>query len=88
MTQSKKYDYLVAQSAKGWTTEIIRRVSSRKSVVSKSHSGFASETEAQQWGEAEVKALIKKTNLAEQEKRRAKKIKDEEKDSKKKAQPN
>jgi hypothetical protein len=86
MTQSKKYDYLVAQNDTGWTTEIIRRVSSTKSVVSKAHKGFTTEAEAQQWGEAEVKALIKKTNLAEQEKRRAKKIKEEQKNSKIKEQ--
>lgn len=86
MTQSKKYDYLVAQDESGWTTEIIRRVTSRKSVVSKSQGDFATETEAQQWGEAEVKALLKKTNLAEQEKRRTRKIADEQKSSMKKEQ--
>lgn len=86
MTQSKKYDYLVAQDETGWTTEIIRRVSSRKSVVSKSQANFATEAEAQQWGEQEVKALIKKTNLAEQEKRRVKKIEDNKKISMKKKQ--
>jgi len=86
MTQSKKYDYLVAQDDTGWTTEIIRRVTSRTSVISKSQRGFATEAEAQAWGQKEVEAFLKKLNLAEQEKRRAKKIKDAQKDSMKEKQ--
>jgi hypothetical protein len=81
MSHSKKYDYLVAQDDNGWTTEIIRRVTSRTSVVSKSQSGFATEVEAHEWGKKEVNAFLKKLNLGEQEKRRAKKVAEEQKNS-------
>ena len=72
MKQSKKYDYQVEQDNDTWTAEITRRVTSRVTVVSKSKAGFATEAEAQAWGQAEVEAFLKKTNIGESEKRRAK----------------
>ena len=81
MKQSKKYDCRVIQDNDSWTAEITRRVTSRVTVVSKGKGGFSTEAEAQAWGESEVKAFLKKTNLGEQEKRRAKKIEDEKKNS-------
>lgn len=71
MTKSKKYNYVIAQDEASWNVEIIRRVTARSSVVTKSQSGFGTEAEAQAWGEAEVNALLKKTNLSELNKRRA-----------------
>jgi hypothetical protein len=79
MTQSKKYTYRVEQDGANWTVDIIRRVTSRTAVVSKTQAGFATEAEAKNWGESEVKAFLIKTNLGEQEKRRGKKIEDEKK---------
>lgn len=67
MTQSKKYDYRVTQDKKTWTAEIIRRASSKKSVVSKSQDGFATEAEAKAWGEAELKSFLE--NLVKRNKR-------------------
>jgi len=81
MKQSKKYDYRVIQDNDSWTTEITRRVTSRVTVVSKGKGGFTTEAEAKEWGESEVKTFLKKTNLGEQEKRRARKIEDEKKSS-------
>ena len=81
MKQSKKYDCRVIQDNDGWTAEITRRVTSRVTVVSKGKGGFATEAEAQAWGQGEVKDFLKKTNLGEQEKRRARKIEDEKKSS-------
>ena len=72
MKQSKKYDYQVKQDNDTWTAEITRRVTSRVTVVSKEKTGFATEAEAQTWGQAEVEAFLKKTNITESEKRRAK----------------
>jgi Protein of unknown function (DUF3622) len=73
MMQSKKYDYRVSKDDAGWTTQIIRRVSSKKTLVTKSQGGFASEAEAQAWGQDEVKTFLKNLNLGEQKKRRDKK---------------
>ena len=73
MKQSKKYDYRVVQDNDAWTAEITRRVTSRVTVVSKDKGGFATEAEAQAWGQAEVVAFLKKTNISESEKRRTKK---------------
>ena len=83
MKKSKKYDCRVIQDNGAWTAEITRRVTSRVTVVSKGKGGFATEAEAQEWGECEVKAFLKKTNLSEQEKRRAKKKEEVRKISKK-----
>ena len=73
MTQSKKYDYRVLQNNTFWTTEIIRRASSKTSIVTKSQSGFTTEAEAQAWGQNEVKTLLQNHNLNQQNKRREKK---------------
>lgn len=75
MKKSKKYDYRVVQDNTTWTAEITRRVTSRVTVVSKAKDGFATEAEAQAWGQAEVEAFLKKTNIGESEKRRTKKEK-------------
>ena len=69
MTQSKKYDCRVVQDNTGWSADIIRRVTSKKTVVTKSQSGFTSEAEAQDWGQKEVKSFLKAVNLNEQKKR-------------------
>jgi hypothetical protein len=71
--QSKKYHFQVTRDNTGWKTEIIRRVSSKKNHVSKSQGGFASEAEAETWGQNEVKAFLQNLNLAEQKKRRDRK---------------
>lgn len=67
MTQSKKYDYRVTQDKKTWTAEIIRRVTSKRTSVSKTQDGFASEAEAKAWGEKELASFLE--NLAERNKR-------------------
>jgi len=71
MSQSKKYQYRMMQVDNGWAVEILRRASSKKTVVSKRQDGFATEPEAQEWGEKEVKLFLQKYNLNEQNKRRA-----------------
>jgi len=70
MTQSKKYDYQITQDNAGWTTKIIRQVTSKKTVVSKRQDGFSTELEAQEWGKEEMKQFLK--NLTERNKRRSK----------------
>jgi hypothetical protein len=69
MAKSKKYDFRVVPGKSGWTAEIIRRVTARESAVSKSQDGFATEAEAQVWGETTLKSFLE--SLTERNKRRA-----------------
>ena len=69
MKKGKKYDYRIKQDGAEWTAEIIRRASSKKTVVSKKQAGFSSEAEAKVWGEAELKSFL--DNLIKQNKQRA-----------------
>ncbi len=69
MKKGKKYDCRITQDGAKWTAEIIRRASSKKTVVSKKQAGFASEAEAKTWGETELKLFLE--NLVKQNKLRA-----------------
>ena len=81
MAKGKKFDYRVVQDDTSWTAEIIRQITSRETVVSKSQGGFASESEAQAWGESELKSFVQ--NLSERNKRR-----DKQRESKQRPEPN
>jgi len=72
MTQSKKYDCRVVQGDTGWVAEIVRRVTSKKTIITKSKDGFSTEAEAQDWGQKEVKTFLKNQNINEQKKRYSK----------------
>jgi len=67
MTTNKKYDYRVTQNKTDWTTEITRRATSKKTVVSKTQDGFTTEAEAKDWGEKELAAFLE--NLTKRNKR-------------------
>lgn len=69
MAQSKKYDYLVKQDDTGWNTEILRRASSKKTVVSKCQGGFVTEADAHAWGQNEIKLFLHNININRQKKR-------------------
>jgi len=69
MAKAKKYDYRVVQGDTGWRAEIMRRVTSKKVMVSKRQDGFASESEAKTWGEKTLKSFLDK--LKERNKRQA-----------------
>lgn len=60
MSQSKKYAFRVFEANNGWKTEITRRMTATKTVVSKSHDGFASEAEATAWGEQALQDFLGK----------------------------
>ena len=70
MTKNKKYDYRVVENDNEWTAEILRRITSKETVISKSQSGFSSESEAQEWGQNELKSFLQK--LIERNKLRSK----------------
>lgn len=69
MTQSKKYDYAVEYQENGWNAQIKRRVSSKKSVISRQQDGFSSETEAEAWGKEQLAKFL--LNQKEKNKRRS-----------------
>ena len=71
MAKGKKYDYRIVQDNSCWTAEIVRQITSRETVVSKSQGGFATESDAQEWGKRELESFLR--NLRERNKRRAKK---------------
>lgn len=64
----KKYQITLAEDGGKWNAAIVRKVSSRKSTITKSQDGFATEAEAQTWADTELKALLKV--LAERNQRR------------------
>ncbi|MES9858687.1 MAG: DUF3622 domain-containing protein [Sedimenticola sp.] len=72
MGKGKKFDYRVTQEGDTWSAEIVRRVTSKKTAVSKSQGGFASETEAQEWGGKELKSFLK--SLSERNRRCSKNV--------------
>ena len=58
MPKSRKYDILVTQTEAGWSGEIVRRASAKKSVVSKTQDGFTTEAEAQAWADAQMVVFL------------------------------
>jgi Protein of unknown function (DUF3622) len=67
MSTNKKYDYRIVQKKSDWTAEITRRVTSKKTTVSKSQDGFATEAEAKAWGKIELASFLE--NLTKRNKR-------------------
>lgn len=72
MAKGKKYDFNVVQTNDTWTAEIVRQITSKKTVISKSQDGFSSEAEAQAWGETELKGFLQ--HQIERNKRRVKPV--------------
>ena len=62
MAKSKKYDCCVQHNDTGWSVEIIRKVTAKKTVVSKRQDGFATESDAIEWGQNEVKVFLQQHN--------------------------
>ncbi|MBR9728522.1 DUF3622 domain-containing protein [Shewanella intestini] len=60
MSKSKKYDFRVVKLESTWKTEITRKMTATKTVVSKSHDGFATEAEAKAWGEEALSGFLAK----------------------------
>ena len=73
MNQSKKYDFSTSQEKDSWRADITRRASAKKTIVSKTQSGFKTEAEATEWAEKELTLFTVKQSA--QNKRRAEKRK-------------
>ncbi|ARD23567.1 MULTISPECIES: DUF3622 domain-containing protein [Shewanella] len=71
MSKSKKYDFRVLAVGDTFKAEITRRMSATKTVVSKSHDGFATEEEATAWGQKELTGFM--ATQAERNKRKTEK---------------
>lgn len=71
MSQGKKYSYQVNQTDGGWSAEIRRQASQKKTVVSKRQDNFATEADAQKWAEAELAQFLQQQ--VERNKRKAEK---------------
>ena len=69
MAKGKKYDYKVTQNDSSWSAEIIRQVTSRKTTISKSQNGFATEAEATEWSKDQLASFLE--NKKEKNKRNA-----------------
>jgi len=59
MAINKKFDIRLIEEGTTWTAQITRRVTARKTIVSKAQDGFASESEAQTWADAELEMFVK-----------------------------
>lgn len=72
---SKKYEISISQDDSTWAASILRKVSSKKTNVTKAQAGFATEAEAKEWADTELKTLLAvlvKRNKADNEKRDSK----------------
>ena len=68
MSKSKKFSYQVLAAEGAWKAEIIRKVSARKTTVTKSQAGFDSEQKAIDWADSELQTFMKQ--LSERNQRR------------------
>lgn len=71
MSQENKFDYRIKQDGCKWDAEITRRVSARRSSVSKRQKGFESHDEAEQWAKEQLSFFLE--NLQASNKRKAEK---------------
>ena len=69
MAQQKKFDFSVKQVGEQWNAEITRRVSARKTSVSKQKKGFESEALATTWAQEKLAECLE--NLQAGNKRKA-----------------
>jgi hypothetical protein len=73
MSQSKKYDVRLSQEKDTWNAAIVRRASAKKTITTKTQTGFKTKTEAKQWAKDELALFTAKQSA--QNKRRAEKRK-------------
>lgn len=63
MQKIKKYDYRVEQDGVEWKAEILRKKTSKQTVVSKSKAGFVSESAAMEWGAKQLDLFVESLRL-------------------------
>lgn len=53
-----KFNYRLVQKDKNWSAEIIRNITSKKTIVTMKKDNFATEKEADAWGETELESFV------------------------------
>lgn len=71
MAQQNKFDYRIKQDGDKWNAEITRRVTARKTSVSKRQKGFETQELAEQWAKEQLTGFLE--NLQASNKRKAEK---------------
>lgn len=71
MSKNRKFAIRVTEKRNGWTAEITRQVTSRRTVVSKRETGFESEVLANEWAEKTLVEFVE--NQAKRNDRKAEK---------------
>ncbi|MDP2574095.1 DUF3622 domain-containing protein [Vibrio sp. vnigr-6D03] len=71
MSKNRKFAIRVTEKRNGWTAEITRQVTSRRTVVSKRETGFESEVLANEWAEKTLAEFVE--NQAKRNDRKAEK---------------
>jgi len=72
MSQQNKFDYRIKQDGEKWNAEITRRVSARRTSVSKRENGFDTQEMAEQWAKQELIGFLENLqagNIRKAEKR-------------------
>ncbi len=57
-----RFDYRLIEKNSSWTVEITRKITSKKTIVTKNKDDFVTEIEAAEWGDKELKRLVSKLN--------------------------
>ena len=60
MSITKKYTFQTSAEKDSWRADIIRRASSKNTVISKTQTGCKTEAEAVQWAEKELALFLEK----------------------------
>ena len=71
MAQQNKFDYRIKEDGDKWNAEITRRVTARKTSVSKRQKGFETQELAETWAKEQLVTFL--DNLQESNKRKAEK---------------
>ena len=64
MAKNKKYQCVVEKEGTAWLVQIVRQVTSKKTIVTKQQGGFASEQEAMVWGEEALQEFTAKQSTS------------------------
>jgi hypothetical protein len=68
MSQQNKFDFRITQNNEQWDAEITRRVSARRTTVSKRKKGFASEALATEWAKEALAGFLENQKLSNKRK--------------------
>lgn len=68
MSQENKFDFNVKQQGEQWDAEITRRVSARKTTVSKRKKGFETEQQATDWAKEQLADFLNNLQASNQRK--------------------